>query len=118
MPNSWIEEHLGAGYGLTGSSNKDGDPRPDREEYFAGLDPDAGDELLIQECAASRLGLRKIGAQMCHYVLETSTNFDASARRWVWAEHSTVSSTNGQVVLPAFGASNLMMRVRVRVPAE
>ena len=118
VPHSWIDEHLGAGYGLTGSSNKDGDPRPDREEYFAGLDPDAGDELLIQECAASRLGLRKIGAQMCHYVLETSTNFDASARRWVWAEHSTVSSTNGQVVLPAFGASNLMMRVRVRVPAE
>jgi hypothetical protein len=118
VPNSWIGEQLGAGYELTPGSNKETHGPTDREEYFAGLDPNLADALRIHGYAGNRMDLYKVGGHLCHYVLETSTNFDAGAQRWIWSEHSTISSTNGLMTLPTLGASNVMMRIKVRIPAE
>ena len=114
VPNSWIAENLGPGYVLTANSNKDGHGRGDREEYFAGTDPDAADDLVIREQGAGRLRMEKTGGQMCHYVLETADQVAGS--QWNWTERATLSSTNGEVTLPSLSNAVLIMRVKVRIP--
>ena len=53
---------------------------------------------------------------MCHYVLETAEPVDAGLPGWNWTPRATLSSTNGEIVLPAFTAPSLMMRVKVLIP--
>ena len=115
VPNSWLEERL-PGWSFTADSNKDGDARSDRDEYFLGTDPDAVDELRIEEWFGARVRLRKVGGQKCDYVLETAEQIDAAKSNWNWTTRSTLPSTNGEITLPAFTASNLLIRVKVNVP--
>ena len=115
VPNSWISEKLPPGHVFTGSSDYDGDGIPDRYEYFAGLDPNESNRLFrIEGMNNGRMRIEKSGGQMCHYVLETADQL-ANGN---WSTRGTLSSTNGEVVLPAFTASNLFLRVKVVVPAE
>ena len=119
VPNTWIAEKLPLGYVFTGSSDKDNDGIPDRHEYFADLDPDASNSILrIEGLGGGRMRMGKAGAQLCTYVLQTATNHDPATRRWLWTTQATLSSTNGEIVLPAFSASNVMLRVKVAVPEE
>ena len=74
------------------------------------------DDLRILELGGGRKRMYKSGGQLCHYVLETADRMDAAAQDWNWTTRPTHSSTNGEIVLPAFTASNLMMRVKVVVP--
>ena len=60
--------------------------------------------------------LRKVGGQMCAYVLETADHLDSSASNWNWTSRGTLPSTNGEISLPAFTASNLLIRVKIDVP--
>ena len=115
VPNSWIDERL-PGWTFTADSNKDGDARTDRDEYFLGTDPDADDELRIEEWIGPRVRLRKVGGQKCDYVLETAEQLDVAKSNWNWTTRSTLPSTNGEITLPAFTASNLLIRVKVNVP--
>lgn len=115
VPDSWIAEHLPPG-SFGAGSNHDPDPHPDRVEYFLGTDPNTADDLLIQELGNGRLRIHKSGGQMCHYVLETAELVDAGLQVWNWTTRPTQSSTNGEIVLPAFTASNLLLRVKVIVP--
>ena len=59
VPNSWIDERL-PGWTFTADSNKDGDARTDRDEYFLGTDPDADDDLRIEEWIGPRVRLHKV----------------------------------------------------------
>ena len=115
VPNSWISERL-PGWTFTADSNKDGDTHRDRDEYFLGTDPDAADDLRIEEWIGARMRLRKVGGQMCAYVLETADHLDSSASNWNWTSRGTLPSTNGEISLPAFTASNLLIRVKIDVP--
>ena len=115
VPNSWIAEHLPGGT-FTANSNKDDDRHPDRAEYFLGTDPDAEDDLRIEEWTSPRLRLHKVGGQMCNYVLETADRLDPVQSNWNWTSRGTLPSTNGEITLPAFTASNLLIRVKVTVP--
>lgn len=117
VPNSWIDAHLPPGTFGPGS-NHDPDPHPDRSEYFLGTDPTAEDGLRIEEWGGSRMRMRKVGGQRCDYVLETADQFDPTNRTWNWTMRNTLPSTNGEVVVPAFTSSNLMLRIKVAVPAE
>lgn len=114
VPNSWIDERLPPGHGFSGSSDYDGDGHPDREEYFFGGNPQADDDLTIRAIGGGRMRMDKTGGQMCHYVLETATQ--VTGQQWNWTMHGTVPSTNGEVVLPTFTDSNLMIRVKVTIP--
>jgi len=60
--------------------------------------------------------LRKVGGQKCDYVLETAEQLDVAKSNWNWTTRSTLPSTNGEITLPAFTASNLLIRVKVNVP--
>ena len=115
MPNSWIDERL-PGWAFTADSNKDDDDHPDRAEYFLGTDPDAVDELAIEEWIGNRVRLRKVGGQKCDYEVETADQLDSVHSNWIWTSRGTLPSTNGEITLPAFTASNLMIRVKVTVP--
>lgn len=117
VPNSWIDEHL-PGWAFTADSNKDGDRHPDRNEYFLGTDPDAADDLRIEDWRGNRVRLHKEGGQMCAYVLETADGLDPVLSNWNWTARGTLPSTNGEITLPPFTASNLLIRVKVVVPAE
>ena len=117
VPNSWIEEQL-PGWSFTANSNKDEDPHSDREEYFLGTNPNEQDGLRIRTMGGGRMQVEKSGGQMCRYVLETAYQLNPSNQNWNWAVSAELQSTNGEVVLPAFTASNLLMRVRINVPAE
>jgi hypothetical protein len=114
VPNSWIDERLPHGHGFSGSSDYDGDGHPDRDEYFFGGNPQAADNLTIRSIGGGRMQMDKMGGQMCHYVLETATQ--VTGQQWNWTTHGTVPSTNGEVVLPTFTTSNLMIRVKVIIP--
>ena len=114
VPNSWIGENLPHGHSFGQNSNYDSDPHADRAEYFIGTDPQIADNLLIREMGAGRMRIHKSGGQICHYVLETADGIVNS--NWNWTPRSTLSSTNGDVALPSFSASNLIMRVKVVVP--
>ena len=74
------------------------------------------DDLRILELGGGRMRMYKSGGQLCQYVLETADQMDAAVQDWNWTTRPTHSSTNGEIVLPAFTASNLMMRVKVIVP--
>ncbi len=115
VPNSWIDERL-PGWAFTADSNKDDDDHPDRAEYFLGTDPDAVDELAIEEWIGNRVRLRKVGGQKCDYEVETADQLDSVHSNWIWTSRGTLPSTNGEITLPAFTASNLMIRVKVTVP--
>ena len=117
MPNSWIEEQL-PGWSFTANSNKDADPHSDREEYFLGTNPNEQDGLRIRTMGGGRMRMEKSGGQMCRYVLETADQLNPTNQNWNWREIVELQSTNGEVVLPSFTASNLLMRVRINVPAE
>jgi hypothetical protein len=114
VPNSWIDEKLPPGHAFTASSDFDGDGHSDRDEYFFGGDPQTKDDLRIRELGGNRMWLDKSGGQMCQYVLETADQVTNS--RWNWTTNTTLSSTNGEVALPALVESNIMMRVKVLVP--
>ncbi len=117
VPNAWIAGKLPPGHSFTGASDCDGDGIPDRHEYYADLDPNSAASVLrIENLGGGRMRMMKSGGQICQYVLETANAIAAS--NWNWTVGPTLSSTNGEVVLPAFTASNLMMRVKVAVPAE
>ena len=116
VPNSWIAEQLGGGYNLTTNSNHDGDGHTDREEYFFGGNPQVADGLQIREIGPGRMRMDKTGGQICQYVLETADQVTNS--HWNWSTYSTLPSTNGVVALPSFTNSNLIMRVKILVPAE
>ena len=114
VPNSWIAERL-PGWTFTADSNKDSDDHPDRAEYFLGTDPNTGDKLAIEEWIGNRIRLHKVGGQMCDYVVETAGQ--VVGRSWNWQTNQLLfQSTNGEITLPAFTASNLMMRVKIVVP--
>ena len=115
VPNSWIDERL-PGWAFTAESNKDDDGHPDRTEYFLGTDPNVADELIIEDWIGNRVRLRKVGGQKCDYVVETADQLDLAHSNWLWTSRGTLPSTNGEIVLPAFTASNLMMRVKIAVP--
>ena len=117
VPNSWIDERL-PGWTFTADSNKDGDPQPDRAEYYLGTDPDADDALAIEDWRGNRVRLRKVGGQKCDYLLETADWLDPVLSNWNWTARGTLPSTNGEITLPPFTASNLLIRVKVVVPAE
>ncbi len=114
VPDSWVEGHLGPGYPLTANSNQDGDPRPDREEYFAGLDPTVEDDLAILSHGGGRMAVHKVGGQAVTYVIDTADQVVNGA--WNWTPRSTAVSLDGSMDMPVLDVSNLMMRIRVNVP--
>ena len=117
VPNSWISEHLPHEHGFTGSSDYDHDGIPDRHEYFAGMDPGVSNrEFRIATADNARMQMEKSGSQLCQYVLETATLLTNGG--WNFAPYTTLPSTNGVLPLPAFPASNVLLRVKVVVPAE
>ena len=117
VPNSWIEEHLPHEHGFTGNSDYDHDGIPDRHEYFAGMDPGVSNrEFRIATADNDRMWMEKSGSQLCQYVLETATLLTNGG--WNFAPYTTLPSTNGVLPLPAFPGSNVLLRVKVVVPAE
>jgi hypothetical protein len=114
VPNSWIAEKLPHGHAFTGVSDYDNDGHPDRNEYFFGGNPQAEDDLIIREVGTGRMRLEKSGGQLCQYVLETADQVVNS--NWNWTTSTTLASTNGELALPAFTASNVIMRIKVLVP--
>jgi len=116
VPNSWIEGRLPSGYAFTTNSNHDGDPLGDRAEYFAGLNPSVVDHLHISGLGNGRMHFDKTGGQICNYVLQTATQLNPTSQVWNWSTHTTLSSTNGEVTLPTFSNTFLMMRVKVLIP--
>ncbi len=117
VPNSWISEELPPGHVFTGDSDYDGDGVPDRHEYFAGMDPIVSNRLLrIEDLRGQQIHMGKSGAQMCQYVLEAADRLTNGG--WNFAPYATLPSTNGVLPLPDFTASNVMLRVKIIVPAE
>ena len=71
------------------------------------------DDLIIREFGTNRMRLDKSGGQICQYVLETADQVTNS--HWNWTVRTTIPSTNGEVVLPSLGASNVIMRIKVLI---
>lgn len=115
VPDSWVEANLGLGYPLTTNSNFDGDDYPDRDEYFAGLDPAVSNDFLHFMMLGGRTAtVYKVGGQSCAYVIDIADSVTNGG--WNWTPHSTVSSLDGRLVMPNMGLASVMMRVRVNVP--
>jgi len=72
------------------------------------------DHFSIREVGNGRMRMAKSGGQLCHYVLETADQL--ASNRWNWVERTTLSSTNGEVSLPAFSNTYLLMRMKVLIP--
>lgn len=115
VPDAWVAANFPSGYVFTANSDFNGDGQPDRHAYFAGLDPKTNLPLDILSFGGGRLGLRKAGGQSCTYVIDVADKVQNGA--WNWTPYSTVSSLDGILDVPNLGQSNVMMRVRVNVPA-
>ena len=116
VPNYWITDRLPPGHPFSTNSNYDTDSCGDREEYFAGTNPTNSDHLHINGLDGGRLHLVKTGGQICNYVLQTATELNPTSQVWNWTTKTTLSSTNGEVTLPTFSNTFLMMRVKVIIP--
>jgi glycosidase len=119
VPVAWISEQLGDGYALTPSSNKDGSFLLDREEYFAGTNPNEDDALDIEGFGYDRLHMYKHGGQNVQYIIETADALHPDTRQWNWTERHTVARTDGILdELPDFlmNSESMLMRVKVRIP--
>ena len=114
VPDAWIAANLGAEYVMTTNSNQDGDDHPDRHEYFAGLDPSTNDNLHFTSLGGGRMGVYKVGGQVCTYVIDIANT--VSNGSWNWTPHSTVSSLDGTMAMPNLDLTCAVMRVRVNVP--
>ena len=114
VPDSWVEESLGTGYTFTATSDYNSDGRPDRDAYFAGLDPKTGEELNILAIGGGRIGMHKVGGQACTYVIDIANAVTNGS--WNWTPHSTATSTDGGFAMPSLALTTAMMRVRVNVP--
>ena len=114
VPDAWVEENFGPGYPLSETSDYNSDGRPDRHDYFAGLDPTTNDHLDIRSFGGGRIAVHKVGGQVCTYVLDIANT--VTNGNWNWTPHSTVQSMDGSMALPTLDLSNVMMRIRVNVP--
>ncbi len=114
VPDAWVEENFGPSYPLTESSDYNHDGRPDRHDYFAGLDPKTNDSLHFMMMDGRTSRVYKVGGQLCTYVIDVADTVTNGA--WNWTAHSTVVSTDGSIVMPSLSLTAAVMRVRVNVP--
>lgn len=115
VPNNWISGKLPPGHAFTENSDYDGDGIPDRLEYFADLDPtNFNSTLMIEDMTGTRVQMRKAGGQLVNYAVETADALISN--NWNWTTRSTIPSTDGELTLPNFTASNLLMRIKVVAP--
>ena len=114
VPDSWVTNFFGPGYAMTANSDQDNDGRPDRNEYFAGLDPTTNDDLNILHMQNGQMRMHKVGGQSVTYVVDTADQVVNGS--WNWAAYTTASSVDGLITLPSVNLSNVVMRVRVNVP--
>lgn len=124
VPEDWVNQFetdahaTQPGYAFTANSDFDLDGFTDRQEYFAGLDPLAGDEFLLEGFGAGWVHFYRGdgNAKNCTYVLQVATNMNAAGDGWVWRDFQTTTTASNALALPAIGASHVMLRMRVAVP--
>ena len=114
VPDSWIQENLGTGYTFSATSDYNHDGRPDRNDYFAGLDPKTNGSLHFMMMNGRTSRVYKVGGQLCTYVIDVADTVTNGG--WNWTPHSTVSSTDGSIAMPNLSLTTAVMRVRVNVP--
>ena len=120
VPADWVAdfEADATGHVFTANSDFDADGLTDRQEYFVGTDPLHGDDLRMDGFGEGWLRFYRGdgNAKNCTYVLQAATNMNAAGTGWVWRDFQTTTTASNALPLPASGASNVMLRIRVAVP--
>ncbi len=114
VPDAWVTNNLPPGHSFNAQSDYDGDGRPDRDEYFAGLNPTNTDYLHVMQIGGGRARMNKWGGQSVTYLIDVADRLDGG--NWNWAPHSSHLSANGEFEMPILPQTNAIMRIRVQVP--
>ncbi len=125
VPAEWVaafEEDARAtqsNYEFTALSDFDNDGSPDREEYFTGTDPLVADDLRMDSFGNGWVGFYRGDGQSknCTFILQRATNMNAEGTGWIWKDFQTTTTTSNLLAVPPSGESNVMIRMRVAVPA-